>query len=149
MPFRGRLEIAKERHSQWNTQLSLVILSLSVSSSSRCVQNHYNPPTLVSRREKKTCVSVWLLVRSSEVGVPFHYVHLPLKTDTRQKIRGDRSCTHVPTWLTKTLKLAHRRAHWPQSVSVHTLTPIIVTNQITKCIVLFTLPHVTHTQTWC
>ena len=49
------------------------------------------------QKGKKPCVSVWLLVRSSEVGVPFHYVHLPLKTDTRQKIRGDRSCTHVPT----------------------------------------------------
>ena len=46
---------------------------------------------------KKTCVSVWLLVCSSEVSVPFHYAHMPLKTDTRQKIRGDRSCTHVPT----------------------------------------------------
>ena len=43
--------------------------------------------------EEKNCVSVWLLVRSSEVGVPFHYAHMPLKTDTRQKIRGDRSCT--------------------------------------------------------
>ena len=47
--------------------------------------------------QKKPCVSVWLLVRSSEVGVPFHYAHMPLKTDTRQKIGGDRSCTHVPT----------------------------------------------------
>ena len=47
--------------------------------------------------QKKTCVSVWLLVRSSEVGALFHYAHMPLKTDTRQKISGDRSCTHVPT----------------------------------------------------
>ena len=46
---------------------------------------------------EKTCVSVWLFVRSSEVGVPFHYALMPLKTDTRQKISGDRSCTHVPT----------------------------------------------------
>ena len=46
---------------------------------------------------EKPSVSVWLLVRSSEVGVPFHYALVPLKTDTRQKIRGDRSCTHVPT----------------------------------------------------
>ena len=42
-------------------------------------------------------VSVWLFVYSSEVGVPFHYALMPLKTDTRQKISGDRSCTHVPT----------------------------------------------------
>ena len=47
--------------------------------------------------QKKTCVSVWLLGRSLEVGVPFHYALMPLKTDTRQKIRGDRSRTHVPT----------------------------------------------------
>ena len=47
--------------------------------------------------KKHTCGSVWLLVRSSEVAVPFRYALMPLKTDTRQKIRGDRSCTHVPT----------------------------------------------------
>ena len=47
--------------------------------------------------QKKTSVCVWLLACPSEVGVPFHYVHMPLKTDTRQKIRGDRSCTHVLT----------------------------------------------------
>ena len=43
--------------------------------------------------------SVWLLVHSSQVGVPYHYAHMSLKTDTRQKISGDRtvSCTHVPT----------------------------------------------------
>ena len=102
--FRGRLEIARERQLHWNKQLYLVILisvvCLSMSSSSRCVQNHYNRPTLVSR--KKPCVSVWLFVRSSEVGVPFHYALMPLKIDTRQKISGDRSCTHVPTW----------RKHW-------------------------------------
>ena len=105
--FRGRLEIAKERLSLWNKQLYLVILisvvCLSMSSSSRCVQNRYNQPTLVSRKKKKkNCVSVWLLVRSSEVGAPFHYALMPLETDTRQKISGDRSCTHVPTW----------RKHW-------------------------------------
>ena len=71
------------------------VVCLSLSSSSRCVQNHFNRPTLVSR--KKTCVHVWLFVRSSEVGVPFHYAFMPLKTDTRQKISGDRSCTNVPT----------------------------------------------------
>ena len=71
------------------------VVCLSMSSSSRCVQIHYNRLTLVSR--KKTCVCVWLFVRSSEVGVPFHYALMPLKTDTRQKIGGDRSCTHVPT----------------------------------------------------
>ena len=49
------------------------------------------------KEKKKNCVSVWLLVRSSEAGVPFHYAFMPLKTDTRQKIRGDRRCTHVPT----------------------------------------------------
>ena len=47
--------------------------------------------------KKRTCVSVWLLVCSSDVGVPFHYTHKPLKTDTRQKIMGDGSSTHVPT----------------------------------------------------
>ena len=47
--------------------------------------------------QKKTCVSVWLLVCSSEVGAPFHYAHVPLKTDARQKISGDRSFTHVLT----------------------------------------------------
>ena len=56
----------------------------------------------------------------------------------RQKLY---TCTNMM----KTLRHAHRRTHWPHSVSVHTLTPIIVTNQIKKCIqFLFTLPHVTH-----
>ena len=32
------------------------------------------------QKKKKNCVSVWLLVRSSEVGVPFHYALMPLKT---------------------------------------------------------------------
>ena len=32
--------------------------------------------------QKKTCVCVWLLVRSSEVGAPFHYALMPPKTDT-------------------------------------------------------------------
>ena len=59
------------------------------------------------KRKKKTCVSVWLLVRSSEAGVPFHYAFMPLKTDTRQKIRGDRRCTHQCTNMTKTLRHAH------------------------------------------
>ena len=86
-----------------DTQMEYTIISslphvvcLSMSRSLRCVQNHYNRPTLVSR--KKTCVSIWLLVRSSEAGVLFHYALMPLKTDTRQKISGDRSYTHVPTW---------------------------------------------------
>ena len=71
------------------------VVCFSMSCSSRCVQNHYNRPTLVSRKNRY--VSVWLLVRSSEVGVPFHCALMPLKTDTRQKIRGDRGCTNVPT----------------------------------------------------
>ena len=29
--------------------------------------------------QKKSCVCVWLLVRSSEVGAPFHYALMPLK----------------------------------------------------------------------
>ena len=118
------------------------VVCISVSNSSHCVQNHYNRPTLVSR--KKTCVSVWLLVCSSEVGAPFHYALMPLKTDTRQKIGGDKSCTHVPTWQKHWGTLTNTRTdHTPYSV--HTLTPIIVTNQIKKHLVLFTLPHVTHT----
>ena len=48
-------------------------------------------------KKRKKTVSVWLLVLSAEVGVPFHYALVPLKTGTRQKIRGDRGCTHVPT----------------------------------------------------
>ena len=72
------------------------VVCLSMSSSSRCVQIHYNRPTLVSRKTT-TCVCVWLLVRSSDVGVPFHYALTPLKTDTRQKVSGDRNCIHVPT----------------------------------------------------
>ena len=60
-------------------------------------ENHYNRPTLVSRKKEEKTVSVWLLVLSAEVGVPFHYALVPLKTGTRQKIRGDRGCTHVPT----------------------------------------------------
>ena len=68
------------------------VVCLSLSSSSRRVQNHYNRPTLVSKKPP-----VLVFVRSTEVGVLFHYALMPLKTDTRQKIRGDRSCTHVPT----------------------------------------------------
>ena len=83
--------------------------------------------------QKKTCVCVWLLVRSSEVGVPFHYAHIPLKTDTRQKDKW-RQKLYTCTDMTKTLRHTHRRAHWPHSISVHTLTPIIMTNQIKKCI---------------
>ena len=60
--------------------------------------------------QKKTCVCVWLLVRSSEVGAPFHYALMPLKTDTRQKISGDRSW-YTCTNMTKTLRHAHKRAH--------------------------------------
>ena len=95
---------------------------------------------------KKPCGSVWLLVRSSEVAVPFHYAHTPLKTDTRQKIRGDRSCTHVPTW----------RKHWG---TPHTETRALTTLRVSTYshshygdepnkemhTILFTLPHVTHT----
>ena len=55
---------------------------------------HFNVPRVVFKitaidkpeRKKNTCVSVWLLVRSSEADVPFHYAHMPLETDTRQKI---------------------------------------------------------------
>ena len=39
--------------------------------------------------------SVWLLVHSSQAGVPYHYAHTPLKTDTRQKISGDRTVVHM------------------------------------------------------
>ena len=74
------------------------LVCLSMSSSSRCVQNHYNRPTLVSRKNPVLVFGqFFLLVRSSEVGVPFHYALMLLKTATRQKISGDRSCTHVPT----------------------------------------------------
>ena len=55
-----------------------------------------NWPWYLEKEEKN--VSVWLLVCSSEVGVSFHYAHVPVKTDTRQKIKGNRSCTHVLTW---------------------------------------------------
>ena len=58
-------------------------------------------------QKKNTCVSVWLLVHSTEVGVPFHYALTPLKTDTRQQISGDRGCTDM----TKTPRHAHKRAH--------------------------------------
>ena len=44
--------------------------------------------------KKEPCVSVWLFVRSSEVGVPFHYALMPLKTDTRQKI-GETEVVHM------------------------------------------------------
>ena len=49
-------------------------------------------------------VSVWLLVYSSEVGVPFHYAHMPLKTDTGRKMY---TCTDMM----KTLRYAHRCVH--------------------------------------
>ena len=121
------------------------VVCLSMSSSSRCAQNHYNRPTLVSKNNN--CINVWLLVRSSEVVVPFHYAHMPLKTDTRQKISGDRSCTHVPTWLTKTLRHAHRRAHWPHVLRLSTYSHSHYSDEPNKEMhtVLFTLPHVTHT----
>ena len=75
------------------------VVCLSMSSSSRCAQNHYNRPTLVSKNNNN-CINVWLLVRSSEVVVPFHYAHMPLKTDTRQKISGDRTELYTCTDMT-------------------------------------------------
>ena len=122
------------------------ILNNCLKSSSCNVQ--FNVPRIVFKIttigiQKKPCVCVWLLVRSSEVGVPFHYAHMPLKTDTRQKDKW-RQKLYTCTDMMKTLRHAHRHAHWPHSVSVHILTPIIMTNQIKKCIqfYLFTLPHV-------
>ena len=119
----------------------VVCLSLRSSSSPRCVQNHYNRPTLVSRKKSLLV----LFVRSSEVGVPFHYALMPLKTYTRQKIRGDRSCTHVPTC----------RKHWGTLTDARTLTTLRLStysyshysDEPNKEMhtVLFTLPHVTHT----
>ena len=41
---------------------------------------------------------------------------------------------------------AHERAHWPHSVSVHILTPIIVTNQIKKCIQFYLHYRMLHMQ---
>jgi len=86
------------------------VVCLSLSSSSRCVQNHYESTDGLGM-QKKTCVSVWLLVRSLEVGVPFHYALMPLKTGTRQKIRGDTEKLYTCTDMTKTLRHAHKRAH--------------------------------------
>ena len=111
------MEIAKERHSQWNTLLSLdsllhvVCISMFLALCSKSLQS------TDLGIQKKTCVSVWLLVCSSEVGVLFHYAHvyMLLKTDTRQKIRGERSCTHVMMYTCtdrmETLRHTHRRAH--------------------------------------
>ena len=93
--------------------------------------------------QKKTCVSVWLLVRSSEVGVPFHYALMPLKTDTRQKIRGDtyrhdentvtevRSRTHTLTTLLLSGTYSHSHYSDEPNKEMHTI--------------LFTLLYVTHT----
>ena len=93
---------------------------------------------------EKKCVS-WLLVCSPEVGALLHYAHMPLKTDTRQK--RDRSCTHVPTWWKHWG--THRCAHWSCSVSVHTLIPIIVTDQRNAYSFYLHYRHVAHTvNTW-
>ena len=62
----------------------LALCSKSLQSTDLGIQKKHTP-----------CGSVWLLVRSSEVGVPFHYAHMPLKTDTRQKTSGDRSSLHM------------------------------------------------------
>ena len=76
--------------------LYVVCISMSFTLCSKSLQS--SPCNkLIPCIQKKNCVSVWLLVRFSEVGVPFHYAHMPLKTDTRQKIRRDTSCTHVLT----------------------------------------------------
>ena len=96
----------------------------------------------IQKKQQHLCVSVWLLVCSSEVAVPSHYAHMPLKTDTRQKIRGDRSCTHVPTWRKHWGTLTDARTdHTPSQYIVFTITPIVVTNQIKKCIQLFYLHY--------
>ena len=92
---------------------------------------------------EKTCVGVWLLVCSSEVGAPFHYAQIPLKTDTRQKLetefvrmyRHDKNTEERSCNLT-TLCLSiysHSQSHFSDEPikEMHTI--------------LFTLPHVTHT----
>ena len=57
--FWGKLEIVSERHSHWNKQLSLVFfMYCAFQCSSRCVQNHYNRPTLVTRRRKKKVLHI-------------------------------------------------------------------------------------------
>ena len=138
----------RDTHTGINNCSHPHVVCLSMSSSLRCVQNHYNRPTLVSRKKTKNCGSVWSLVRSSEVGVPFHYALMPLKTDTRQKISGDSSCTlyqhdenteaHSP--------YARTDRHIP---SPAVRTPIIVTNQIKKCIQFYLhyrMLHIQYTQ---
>ena len=42
----------------------------------------------------KPCISVWSLVCSSEVGVPFYYAHMPVKTDIRQRY-GETGVVHT------------------------------------------------------
>ena len=88
--------------------------------------------------QKKTCVSVWLFVRSSEVGVPFHYALMPLKTDTRQKISGD---------MTKTLMHAQSQTCALTTLCLSTYSHSHYSDEPNKEMhtVLFTLPHVTHT----
>ena len=47
-----------------------------------CQLNQKNTHTHTKHNQT---VSVWLLVCSSEVGVPFHYAHMPIKPDIRQR----------------------------------------------------------------
>ena len=76
--------------------------------------------------QKKTCVSVWLLVCSSDVGVLFHYAHnTPLKTDTRQKIRETEVVhmhTHVLTWRKHRGTLTLTDAHTDHTSSQYMLS---------------------------
>ena len=84
---------------------------------------HFNVPRVVFKittiarpwyPKKQPCVSAWLLVSSSEVGVPFHYAYMATTRGTRQKVRGDRSCTHVLTW----------PKHWGTITYARTLTTL-------------------------
>ena len=58
--------------------LHVVCLSVFLALCSKSLQS-----TVLGIQKNNNYVSVWLLVYSSEVGVPFQYAHMLLKTDTR------------------------------------------------------------------
>ena len=96
--------------------------------------------------QKKTCVSVWLLVCSSEVGVTFHYAHMPSKTDAKQRY-GETEVVHMYQHDENTEGRSQAHTLTTLCLRTYSQSHTHYTDEPNKEMytILFTLLHITHT----